>query len=154
MREILKGLSEAFGPSGYEDRVRELIKEYISKDAPSQSEIFEDKVGNLYFHMPNEGKPRLMINAHMDEVGFMVRGITDKGYLKIGCVGGMSPLVLGAKTVVSERGIKGVIASKPIHLLSSLHVKNSVGQMTPKAPVSSLSPTSKLKNCSQSGIRI
>ena len=118
MREILKALSEAFGPSGYEDRARELIKEYISKDAPSQSEIFEDKVGNLYFHMPNEGKPRLMINAHMDEVGFMVRGITDKGYLKIGCVGGMSPLVLGAKTVVSERGIKGVIASKPIHLLS------------------------------------
>ena len=118
MREILKTLSEAFGPSGYEDRVRELIKEYISKDAPSDCEIFEDRVGNLYFHAPNSDGPRLMINAHMDEVGFMVRGITDKGCLKIGCVGGMSSLVLGAKTVVSERGIKGVIASKPVHLLS------------------------------------
>lgn len=118
MKELLKKLSEAFGPSGFEDGVRTIIKEYIGNDLPQSCELMEDRAGNLYFHCKNEDKPRLMINAHMDEVGFMVTGITDTGYLKFGCVGGMNPIVLGAKRVVSERGIKGVTVAKPIHLLT------------------------------------
>ena len=118
MREILKKLSEAFGPSGYEDAVREAIENYIGADLPENCSVEKDRVGNIYFHGENKGKPRLMINAHMDEVGFMVTGITENGFLKFGCVGGMNPLVLGAKRVVSENGIKGVTVTKPIHLLS------------------------------------
>ena len=119
MKELLKNLSEEFGPSGYEDRVRSMIREYIERDLPTNCEIAEDRVGNLYFHVINKDKPRLMINAHMDEVGFMVKGITEDGFLKFDCVGGMNPLVLGAKRVVSERGIKGIISAKPIHLLTN-----------------------------------
>ncbi len=124
MKEILKKLSEAFGPSGYEDGVKAIIKEYIGNDLPHNCEVIEDRVGNLYFHVKNADKPRLMINAHMDEVGFMVTGITDTGYLKFGCVGGMNPLVLGAKRVVSERGVRGVTVVKPIHLLTADERKN------------------------------
>ncbi len=119
MKEILKKLSEAFGPSGYEDGVKAIIKDYIGTALPKGCEVMEDRVGNLYFHVAKEDKPRLMINAHMDEVGFMVTGITDTGYLKFGCVGGMSPLALGAKRVISENNVRGVTVVKPIHLLTA-----------------------------------
>ena len=124
MKEILKKLCEAFGPSGYEDGVKEIIKDYIGYSLPEGCEMIEDRVGNLYFHVKGTDKPRLMINAHMDEVGFMVTGITDTGYLKFDCVGGMNPLVLGAKRVVSERGVRGVTVAKPIHLLTAEERKN------------------------------
>lgn len=109
-------LCSIFGPSGLEDGVREYIKAKIRENMPKNAEIFEDKLGGLYVKIPNEGKPRLMLNAHMDEVGFMVTEITESGELKFGTVGGINPLVLCAKRVVSENGVNGIIKSKPIHL--------------------------------------
>ena len=126
MKELLRNLSQCFGPSGYEDGVKDLIREYVSPNMPRNSEIFEDRVGNLYVHFKKEDKPVLMVNAHMDEVGFMVTGITDNGYLKFGCVGGMSPIVIGGKRLVSERGVKGVTITKPIHQMSKEDRKNPV----------------------------
>lgn len=116
MKNLLKKLSLEFGPSGCEDKVREAIKEEI-KDYIDGKENYIDALGNYIIHMGGNG-PRLMISAHMDEVGFMVKGITEDGLLKFGTVGGIDPICLGAKRVVSESGIKGNIVMKPIHLLS------------------------------------
>lgn len=123
MRELLKKLSLAFGPSGCEDAVREIIENEIKDKLPCGATMITDNTGNLIVHIPNEGKTKLMVNAHMDEVGFMVTGITENGLLKFGCVGGIDPVVLGAKRVVSESGIKGNIAVKPIHLLTEAEYK-------------------------------
>ena len=116
MKNLLKKLSLEFGPSGCEDRVREAIKEEI-KDYIVGKENFVDALGNYIIHIGGSG-PKLMISAHMDEVGFMVKGITEDGLLKFGTVGGIDPICLGAKRVISEGGVKGNIVMKPIHLLS------------------------------------
>ena len=125
MKELLKRLSLAFGPSGCEEYVREIIENEIKNYLPNGAEMYTDNVGNLIVHIPNEGATKLMVNAHMDEVGFMVTGIMDNGLLKFGAVGGIDTAVLGAKRVVSESGMKGVIVSKPIHLLTASERENS-----------------------------
>ena len=116
MKELLKKLSLAFGPSGCEDAVRELIYEEI-KDYIDESEKTVDALGNLIVHVGGSGK-KMMICAHMDEVGFMVTGITENGSLRFGTVGGIDPICLGGKRVVSESGVRGAIGAKPIHLLT------------------------------------
>lgn len=117
MKELLKELCLAFGPSGYEDSVKAIIKARLEKVATPACEIIEDNLGGIYFHIPKNGAPRLMINAHMDEIALMVTGATDNGELRFERVGGIDPLVLSSKRVISENGIRGVISSKPIHLL-------------------------------------
>lgn len=116
MKELLKKLSLAFGPSGCEDAVRELIyKEIENYIDPKEATI--DSLGNLIVHVGGKG-PKMMICAHMDEVGFMVTGITENGGLKFGTVGGIDPLCLGGRRVFSESGVRGAIGAKPIHLLT------------------------------------
>lgn len=117
MKEILRELCLAFGPSGYEDGVRAIIERELSSVMPRDSEIIRDALGGIYLHIKNEGAPRLMLSAHMDEVGFMVTEITERGDVKFAPVGGIDPLVLGAKRVIFENGTLGVISTKPIHLL-------------------------------------
>ena len=117
MKELLKRLSLEFGPSGCEDRVREMIKQEISSYIDGY-EVIEDGLGNLIVHVGGCG-PKLLVCAHMDEVGFMVTGILENGLLKVGSVGGIDPVCLSARRVISESGVKGSIISKPIHLLTS-----------------------------------
>lgn len=118
MLNLLKRLCLEFGPSGYEARVREMI----IKELEPYSDCFEaytDNLGSYILHIKAEGKPKLMVCAHTDEVGFMITEICDDGTLKFGGVGGMSPLVLPSKRVISEHGVHGAILSKPIHLQSA-----------------------------------
>lgn len=119
MKELLKELSLAFGPSGCEDEVREIIKKYLEENKPKGAEIYEDRNGGIFLHLPREGKPRLMISAHMDEIGFMVTHIEKSGLLRFGCVGGIDTIILSSKRVVSESGRLGSIVVKPVHLLSA-----------------------------------
>lgn len=118
MKELLKELSLAFGPSGCEDPVKEIIEKYVKENMPQNAEVYEDNHGGFFVHVKNEGKPKLMVCAHMDEVGFMVTHIEESGLLRFGCVGGIDPIVLTAKRVVSESGHRGSIIAKPVHLLS------------------------------------
>ena len=114
MLELLRELCAVFGPSGCETAVMESIKSKIRPDAL----IKTDRLGNLIVRVPNEGAPKLMVSAHMDEVGMIINEITDDGYLKFMNVGGIEPSVLCGKhvTVESKTGlIPGVIASKAIH---------------------------------------
>lgn len=117
LRELLKKLSLEFGPTGYHKPVLNMIINEL-KDYESKFEAYIDKAGAYIVRFPNEDKPKLMVSAHMDEVGFMVTEICDDGRLRFGNVGGIDPIVMSSKRVISENGIKGAIISKPIHLQS------------------------------------
>jgi endoglucanase len=114
---FLKQLSLAFGPSGCEDNVAELIKEKISGLC---DEITADKLGNITaFKKGSDSAEKLMIAAHMDEVGFMVTHIDDEGYLHFSLLGGIDPRVLCGRRVVvgnEKKRVHGVIMAKAIHL--------------------------------------
>lgn len=110
----LKKLSELFGVSGHEDEVREYLKRLISDKCDS---IETDAMGNLIaFKHGRSDKKRILIGANMDEPGFIVSGITDKGYLKFKAVGSPDPRTVVSKRVVTSGGVKGVIGMKAIHL--------------------------------------
>lgn len=115
---LIEALSLEFGPSGCEDRVRELIK---SAAEPLADKAIVDRMGNLICKMSfgkGDNKTKIMISAHMDEVGFMVDSIRSDGMLTFGCVGGMDPSVLpGRKVTLKGKDglISGVICSKAIH---------------------------------------
>lgn len=110
----LKELTELSGVSGYEKKVREFIKDKI-KDRVSLIE--EDVLGNLISRKEGKTDKRIMLCAHMDEVGFIVSNIEDDGKLCIMPLGGIDPkVVVGKRVTVGEKEIPGVIGYKAIHL--------------------------------------
>ncbi|MGN0490536.1 M42 family metallopeptidase [Ruminococcus sp.] len=114
--ELLERLCKCDGISGDEGEVRKLIIEEIK---PYADRITVDNLGNLIVHKKgkNRAKSKLMLSAHMDEVGLMVTDITSDGYLKFDEVGGIDRRVLLGKNVtVGKNKINGVIGVKPIHL--------------------------------------
>ncbi|MCB9437438.1 MAG: M42 family metallopeptidase [Anaerolineales bacterium] len=113
---LLKELTEAAGVSGAEDEVRKLILNEI-KDHVSDIRI--DSMGNILAVKKGTGASslRVMLAAHMDEVGFMVTGIDNDGLLQIRAVGGVDNRILPALRVhVGKKRLPGVIQWKPIHL--------------------------------------
>ena len=112
---LLKKLCEADGVSGCEERVRRIVLEEIR---PLADEITVDTMGNVIaLKKGNDSAKRVMICAHMDEVGLIISGITEKGYLKFKTVGGIDPRVLISKRVrIGKNSIPGVIGIKAIHL--------------------------------------
>lgn len=112
---MLQKLSNAFGPSGGEDEVRDIIKSEMIKYC---DEIYEDSIGNLICHKKGKliNNKSIMLTAHMDEVGFIISYVTNDGYFKFQTVGGIDPNVLiSKKIVVGENRVCGVIGTKPIH---------------------------------------
>jgi putative aminopeptidase FrvX len=119
---LLTRLSEAVGLSGYERPVRSLIREAFGRCA---DEVRIDKMGNLIAHkigLGSEPRQRVMLAAHMDEIGLMVTGI-DGAFLRIARVGGVDDRVLLAQPVTvhgsknGEHDLPGVVASVPPHLV-------------------------------------
>lgn len=113
--ELIQKLSNAFGVSGNEKEVREILKEELKGFVES---FFVDKIGNLVFlkGMQKPG-PKVMLNAHMDEVGLIVKKVDDKGFLYFKKIGGIDDRVLlGKRVIVGEKRVKGVIGAKAIHL--------------------------------------
>lgn len=115
--EQLKALCELQGVSGREDSVRNYIIEKI-KD---RAEISVDALGNIIAFVKGRKRAvkKVMADAHMDEVGFIVHYITADGMLKFTTVGGIMTGVLLNRRVRFANGTVGVIGSKPIHLLDS-----------------------------------
>jgi len=117
--ETLKTLCSLSGVSSREDQVRDYIRRRVE---PCADSVRTDALGNLIV-FKRGARPtgnRLMLCAHMDEVGLMVKSITDEGYLKFGCVGGIDRRVLlGKRVAVGEKGIPGVIGLKAIHLTTA-----------------------------------
>lgn len=128
---ILRQLSEAVGVSGAEGEVRKLILDMISSHV---DEIQTDVLGNVVAIKRGEarrGRLRIMVDAHMDEVGLMVVGHEKDGMLRVVAVGGLDPRILPGKRVfVGPKQLPGVIGVKPIHKLSadertkSIEIKN------------------------------
>ncbi len=120
--ELLKRLSEAPGIPGREERIRELIQAEVEGLA---DEISTDALGNLVA-VKNSAAPdakRVMLAAHMDEIGFYVRHVDDNGFLRVQNVGGFDPRTLFARQVSvhasrSERDLVGILnpATKPVHV--------------------------------------
>ena len=121
MKETLKTLCRLPGVSGREEAVRNYIREQVS---PYAAEIREDAMGNLLVHvrgkLPEEPGKRILLAAHMDEVGVIITDITAEGYLKFDFVGGVDRrVVIGKKVLVGDKAIPGVIGMKAIHQTSA-----------------------------------
>lgn len=133
---LLKRLTEAMGPSGFEDEVRDILREEV---APYVDRLQTDVLGNLLCEtfgqrdvdagaggQRHDGGqatnpwPRILLDAHMDEVGLMITRVEDNGLLKFRQIGGIDPRVLISKPVrVGAAKHPGVIGLKPIHLQSA-----------------------------------
>ena len=116
---LLKQLTEARGIAGYEEDVRELVRQTWQ---PFVDDVRVGKLGSLIaLKMGTGAEPRvkLMLAAHMDEIGLMVAGI-EKGFLRITRVGGTDPRVLlGLEVVVhGRRDLPGIVATRPPHVQS------------------------------------
>lgn len=117
--KLLKDLTEASGVSGYEGPVRKVTKQYFEP----LGDLISDRIGSLVCVKRGASEaPRVMLAGHMDEIGFMVRHITDQGYIKFQQLGGwFDQVLLGQRVVVkTHKGdVTGVIGVKPPHIISA-----------------------------------
>ncbi len=118
--QMLKDLTDARAIPGDEKEARDVMKKYIS---PFADEVSTDHLGSLIAKkIGDESGPKVMIAGHLDEVGFMVTRIDDKGFLYFQTVGGWWGQVMLAQrvTILTKEGdITGIIGSKPPHILSA-----------------------------------
>jgi putative aminopeptidase FrvX len=105
MKELIRRLTEEYGPSGSEGKVAEIIKEEI---APFVDEVKSDKMGSLVATKKGAGA-RAMLAAHMDEIGLIVTHVDEKGFLRFSAVGGVSSFRLSGLRVSFSDGQVGVI---------------------------------------------
>lgn len=114
--KLLKKLCLAHSVSGNENEVRDIILKEIT---PYADKIEISPLGNIIAFKSGEkrAQTKLMLSAHMDEVGLIITHITDGGLLKFDTVGGIDKRVLPGKSVSFGSGMQGVIGAKPIHLL-------------------------------------
>lgn len=117
--ELVKELVEAYGPSGFEDNMRDLIRPLVEDYA---DEISVDVMGNLIVHKRGDGSGlKVMIAAHIDEIGLMVTHITEKGFLRFTGIGGISPPTLAGNRVQFADGTIGVIYSEKWESRNQVH---------------------------------
>ncbi|MGP4082656.1 M42 family metallopeptidase [Pseudalkalibacillus sp. R45] len=116
---MLKELTDAKGIPGDESEPREVMKKYIE---PYADEVYCDNLGSLVAKKKgSKNGPSIMLAGHLDEVGFMITRIDDKGFLRFQTVGGWWGQVLLAQrvTIKTKNGdVVGVVGSKPPHILS------------------------------------
>ena len=116
--DFLERLSNGFGPSGFEHEVLSLVKGEVTSYAES---ITQDRMGSLMFSARGSAdRPVILIPGHVDEVGFIISGINDKGYLTFATLGGwFDQVLLGQRVIVRTRtgDRQGVIAAKPPHVM-------------------------------------
>lgn len=117
--KLLGKICKTPGAPGFEQKVRELV---INEVKDLVDEVSVDNLGNVYaFKKGTEKKAKkVMIGAHMDEIGFIVTHIDDKGFIRFHTLGGFDPKTLTAQRVIihGKKDVLGVMASKPIHVMS------------------------------------
>ena len=113
--DLLAELTESDGVPGYEDQIREIVREELSS---TTDEVRTDAVGNVVGTVYGDADYEVVVAAHMDEIGFMVRHVTEEGFIELDALGGWDPRVMRAQrvTVHTEEGdLPGVIGSPPPH---------------------------------------
>ena len=119
MINTLKTLCALSGVSSFEDEVRDYIRQRVT---PYATDLRVDAMGNLIVLKKGARATgnKLMLCAHMDEVGLIIKSITEDGYLKFGCVGGIDRRVLlGKQVALGEQKVTGVIGLKAIHMTTA-----------------------------------
>jgi len=114
--EFLKQLVTTPSPSGFEEELQALCKDYI---ADHVDEVYKDVHGNQYHVKNPKGKLRIMLAGHVDEIALMVNHIDDKGFISFVPIGGVDPSVLDGQRVVvhgAQGAVAGVIGRRAIHL--------------------------------------
>ncbi|WP_434522495.1 M42 family metallopeptidase [Halorubrum sp. AS12] len=115
--DLLRELTEARGVPGYEDDVREVVRREF---AESVDRVRSDAMGNVVGTIEGDSDYSVAVAAHMDEIGFMVRHVTDEGFVQVDPLGGFDARVLRAQrvTVHGDEDLTGVIGSVPPHTLT------------------------------------
>jgi len=126
---LLSEITALRGPSGWEDEARNAVRREAEQILEGkESRIYGDTMGNLFCWRKgtDASKPHVMLAAHMDEVGFIVRFADDDGQLRIDCVGGIDArCVVSKRVIVGEKAVPGVIGIKAIHLMSAADRKKA-----------------------------
>jgi putative aminopeptidase FrvX len=125
---LLNKICTTPGAPGFEKKIRELVLQEV-KGLVDEIEI--DNMGNVYAIKRGTGDKRVMIGAHMDEIGFMVTHIDDNGFIRFHTLGGFDPKTLTAQRVIihGKKDIIGVMASKPIHVMTA-DERNKVAKLS------------------------
>lgn len=123
---LLRELTQAGGIPGYETEVRGLVQKHLG----SSGEITHDRLGSVICRKGGTAaEPRIMLAAHMDEIGFVVSHVTKEGFIRFATVGGWWDQVLLAQRVVirtAKGDVTGIIGAKSPHLLSDEERKKMV----------------------------
>jgi len=114
---LLKKICEVAGTSGFEQRIREIV---INEVKPLVDSVTVDYMGNVVALKKGKTSKKVMVAAHMDEIGFIVTHIDDNGFLRFHTLGGFDPKTLTAQRVIvhGKKDLVGVMGSKPIHIMT------------------------------------
>ncbi|MFH0827749.1 MAG: M42 family peptidase, partial [Candidatus Omnitrophota bacterium] len=132
MDPLLKKILDAAGVSGYEKEIAEIMKQELKK---SCSDVIIDNFGNVIARKSplagarGKGRKKIMLAAHMDEVGFLVKHISKEGFINFIKVGGIDDrILLGQRVIIKTKkgDIRGIIGAKPPHLLKDEEGKRIV----------------------------
>ena len=116
---LLKAICEVAGTSGFENRIRNLIINELSKNKLNYT---LDNMGNLTVLVKGQdSSKKVMLGAHMDEIGFIVTHVDDQGFLRFHTLGGFDPKTLTSQRVIvhGKKDIIGVMGSKPLHVMTA-----------------------------------
>lgn len=116
--QLLAEICEVGGTSGFEQRIREVVLREVT---PLVDKVSVDNMGNVIaFKKGNDSSKKVMIGAHMDEIGFIVTNIDDNGFVRFHTLGGFDPKTLTAQRVIihGKKDLIGVMGSKPIHVMT------------------------------------
>ena len=125
MKSLIKKLVETVGPSGYETKIREVIKNEIDKYA---DEIQTDAMGNLIVRKGRKSETglKIMLSAHMDEIGLMVTHVDKNGFARFTTIGGVRPHHCLGGRVRFLNGVAGVIGGEKLENLNNVHTIESM----------------------------
>ena len=125
---LLAELCKTPGAPGHEEPVRKVVLRELEGLC---DEVTVDKMGNVYAIRRGASDKSVMIGAHMDEIGFMVTHIDDKGFIRFTTLGGFDPKTLTAQRVIvhGKQDVIGVMASKPIHVMTQ-DERNKVAKLS------------------------
>lgn len=116
---LLAKVCEIPGTSGFEQQVRTLVTQELQN---TDLTLETDNLGNLYaIKKGKDSSKRVMVAAHMDEIGFIVKHIDENGFLRFHTLGGFDPKTLTAQRVIvhGKKDVIGVMSSKPIHIMTA-----------------------------------
>ena len=126
--ELFEAICKTPGAPGYESTIRSLI---IKEIEGLTDEIKLDNLGNIYAIKKGNTNKKIMVAAHMDEIGFIVTHIDEQGFVRFHTLGGFDPKTLTAQKVIihGKQDIIGVMGAKPIHVMSQ-EEKNKLPKTT------------------------